>query len=103
LFSSNYVSCFLQNDSILIGGGSDGEYFEESEDGSLVNISDKGDENHVERRKAIFIWFNNKATILHFEVGMCFESTKQFKAALINHSLKVHREIKLVKNDRSRV
>lgn len=62
-----------------------------------MDTSNEEDEDHTVRKKNKFVCFDKEDATPHFEVGMCFKSTKQFKATLINQSLKVDREIKLVK------
>ncbi len=73
---------------------------------SVYTSSDDSEADRGRRRRKTTVTYRptkQQSDIPYFESGMIFKSAKEFKNAVVDHSLKVHREVEFAKNDKTRV
>lgn len=85
----------------MVADGDGLEYWDSSDSGSFIDIDEEGDD--ASRSKSSFPTFDKSSLKSEFEISMTFRSRSEAKHAITLYSVKHQREVKIYKNDSSRI
>lgn len=89
----------------IANGGDESVYFDSSDCGSSVYISDEEEGDHAQSRRSRYPVYDTSAQSPCIVLGMGMTSLGLglFTEAITKYSIDQHRDIKCIKNDRTRV
>ncbi|KAL3746914.1 hypothetical protein ACJRO7_015795 [Eucalyptus globulus] len=87
------------DNAVDLVAGYETEYYETDANESLGSDTEVGDDDFT-RRRSRFPRYDPNCVVPEFTVAMAFDSSRQFKDALIKYSVAERREIKFIKNEK---